>query len=245
MFIFNRKLKPRESREMNSPPEKTKADTTYAFAKALVGFVPVAGHALAILMEQFLAPPIEKRRDEWARQLASVITELQRRDSLMTIESLRDNESFISAVLQASQTAIRTHRVEKIEFLKQAVLSAAGPRAPSDDKQQMFFRIVDELTPIHVRVLTQLRIRTNDQVSYADNAYKNIPELSVGEGYTAVIADQTFIAAIVKDLQFRALLHLENDSTRAGNSNSVHTGATYFGEEFLTFIGIPMHDYSK
>lgn len=125
---------------MENLPEKTNSDAAYALAKALIGSVPVAGHALAVLMEQLLAPPLEKRREQWALEVANAISELQSRDPSVTVDSLRENEGFVSVVLQASQTAIRTHRAEKIATLRQAVLSAAGPNAPSDDKQQMFLR---------------------------------------------------------------------------------------------------------
>ncbi len=56
-------------------------------------------------METVFAPPLERRREEWFKELADVTTELQQKVEGLTAENLSKNELFISVAAQATQIA--------------------------------------------------------------------------------------------------------------------------------------------
>jgi hypothetical protein len=68
-------------------------------------------------------------------------------------DDLGKNEQFVSATLQATQAALRTHQSEKLAALQNAVVNAAVGKAPSDDLQLVFLSLVDSFTPTHLKIL--------------------------------------------------------------------------------------------
>ena len=58
--------------------------------------------------------------------------------------------------MQASQIALRNHQQAKLEALRNAVLNSALPNSPQEDEQMIFLRLIDQLTPWHLRVLSVL-----------------------------------------------------------------------------------------
>jgi ABC-type Fe3+-hydroxamate transport system substrate-binding protein len=59
-------------------------------------------------MRGCIAPQLEKRRDKWLEDLAASINQLQERVKGFKIEELGKSDVFVSAVLQASQIALRS-----------------------------------------------------------------------------------------------------------------------------------------
>ena len=70
-----------------------------------------------------------------------------------SVESLRNNEAFVTTVMHATQVAIRTHHREKIEALKNAVLNAASGNSPDEDLQLIFLNLLERMTSWHLRLL--------------------------------------------------------------------------------------------
>jgi hypothetical protein len=62
----------------------------------------------------------------------------------------------VDAVVTATRIVDRTSQREKIEALRNAVLNSALPAAPDQDIQQLYFALIDNLTPTHLRLLTLL-----------------------------------------------------------------------------------------
>jgi hypothetical protein len=69
------------------------------------------------------------------------------------VEALVNNEAFISAALQASQAAIRTHERQKLEALRNAVVNVAAGRSPDADTTTFFLTLVDALSVTHLELL--------------------------------------------------------------------------------------------
>ena len=58
-------------------------------------------------------PAVKRRRDYWLKELADSLDQLETKVDGFKVENLVDNEAFISAAIQATQLAIRTHSQEK------------------------------------------------------------------------------------------------------------------------------------
>src|SRR5205823_11756841 len=63
------------------------------------------------------------------------------------------NEIFVSAVLQASQTALRTHEAEKLEALRNALMHIAITKPLKEDYQLFYLGLVDIFTVTHIEIL--------------------------------------------------------------------------------------------
>ena len=229
---------------MDKPPKKKSAgDAAREIGKAIVSAVPVAGGPLQVLFENVFSAPIEKRRQIWLEQLAEVVNELQRKVEGLTPEKLAANEAFVTVAMQASQIAIRNHQQEKLEALRNAVLNSALPNPPEEDEQIIFLRLIDQLTPWHLRVLSLL---SGPEQWMARNNVQN-PGWSAG-GVSTVIehcfpdlrGKRDIYDQIVRDLQAEGLvgqgqfLHV----TMTGRG-MLESRLPDRGKRFLKFISAP------
>ncbi len=69
------------------------------------------------------------------------------------LEDLSKNEQFVSATLQATQVALRTHSKEKLEALKSAALNVALGKEVREDLHTIFLGLVDRFAPSHITLL--------------------------------------------------------------------------------------------
>ena len=106
----------------------------------------------AALLNYIVIPPLERRRDEWMRDVADAVRRLQDAGRVR-IDDLQHDEKFIDAVLTASTAAIRVHDREKRDALRNAVLNSALPGGPEAVQQQIFLAHIDRYTGLHLTLL--------------------------------------------------------------------------------------------
>lgn len=134
-------------------PQPSGWDHAHLALKAGLSALPIAGGPAAELFAAILAPPLARRRDEWLQALANGLAALEEKVKGFKAETLSGREEFISAALQASQSAIRTHQRDKLDALRNAVLNIAIGRNPDEDEQAMFLGYIDALSTWHIRLL--------------------------------------------------------------------------------------------
>ncbi|MCO5103804.1 MAG: hypothetical protein M9919_07335 [Burkholderiaceae bacterium] len=133
------------------PPQRSKADEAHALAKAGISGVPVVGGPLTELFQRIVQPPLDKRRDAWMHEVAAGLLALENKG--LDLSGLQQNEEFISAVMHASQAALRTHQTEKLQALRNAIINIASGAGPEETTQYLLLGYVDELTEMHLRLL--------------------------------------------------------------------------------------------
>lgn len=179
------------SNKTNELPKRTTGDYVHTVVKATLAAVPVLGGSAAELFALVIAPPLEKRRDAWLRDLADVVRKIGERQPSLTAEQLSGNEAFISATLQAGQIAMRTHQTEKRDCLKNALLHIATERSSDNDEQGFFLTLIDTFTITHIEILRLFRNRTD------------FPP----DRFRALDANRILTDSIVLDLNARGLLN--------------------------------------
>jgi hypothetical protein len=112
-----------------------------------------ASTAAAEFLRLVLVPPMGKRRDEWLQGLYDRLHAVEQCVAGFRIDALVDNEAFISAALQASQAAIRTHERQKLEALRNAVVNVAAGRSADADTTTFFLALVDNFSSTHLELL--------------------------------------------------------------------------------------------
>lgn len=133
-------------------PTPSVGDGVHAWAKAGLSVLPAASDLFQMLVQ----PPLEKRKQKWMSDVGSRLAALER-ETAGALDSLQENDVFISAVMHASAVAIRNHQEEKLEALKNAVLNVAKGQAPDDALLHMFFQFVDDLSVLQVQILEVMR----------------------------------------------------------------------------------------
>jgi hypothetical protein len=133
------------------PSSRSAGDYIHVLAKAGVNFVPIIGGSAAEIIQFVIAPPLEKRREAWMNSLGKRLLELEARG--INLENLHQNEQFLSAVLQATHAAMRTHQAEKLAALRNAIGNVAQGQFTDDTELHVLLSYVDNLSEMHLRVL--------------------------------------------------------------------------------------------
>lgn len=134
------------------PPAETAFDYSLAVAKAATIMLPFLGQAVT-LFDLITAPARGKRLADWYEQLRVAINDLSQRIEGLTPEKLATDDQFVSAVLRASLSVVRTHQAEKLDALRNAVLNIAIGGETNADRQTVFLELIDRFTPLHLALL--------------------------------------------------------------------------------------------
>ena len=222
-------------------PGRSAAEAGAGIVKAGLTGVPIVGGAAAELFELVMAPSLERRRDEWLRRLGMAVEELRTRLEGFDPRDLEGNEAFVSTVIAASTIAVRTHQAEKLEMLGNAVVNAAMPNAPADYEQMTYLRLVDELTPLHVRVLALLA----DPGAWFDRHNITRPNIAAGAISSVVQAGIPELSGrtdlteqVARDLYAQGLTEVASFHGVMSGSGVWAQRATALGRAFLSFVGL-------
>ena len=133
-------------------PQPGAKDVAHSIAKGVVSEIPMIGGPVSELLG-LLISPIAERRDGWLTDLQRRLHELEAQKEGFCFSDLSKNERFVSAVLQATTAAARTHKKEKREALRNAVLNVATGDGLSEDVEALFLNFIDSFTTVHLKVL--------------------------------------------------------------------------------------------
>ena len=214
-------------------PKRTKGDVAHAITKAGLSAIPVIGGPAAELFQNVIQPALEKRRAEWMVQVGEKLRELE--ENGLNIEELKENDEFVSAVMHASQIALRTHQNKKLEALRNAILNVAKGQAPEEALQNVFLNLIDSFTELHFRILKLFQNPVppqNMSMGGLSNVLEhNIPEL----GGQRELYDQLW-----KDLYSRGLVNTEGLHVTMTGHGLGQKCTTGIGDAFLKFIEEPV-----
>jgi hypothetical protein len=223
------------------PPKPSTADAVHQLVKAALSAVPIVGGPAAELLAALIAPPIERRRQEWMESIGRGLADLRSRD-LVALEALADNQVFLDTVLQASQVAIRTADVDKRAALRNAVLNAALPNPPEESLQTMFLSLIDQFTPWHLRILKLFQ----DPASWAakDGARMGSVHMAgvvnvLERSFPELVNRRTFYDQVWADLYQRGLVNTNSLHTKMTREGLADQRTTDLGNQFLRFIEEP------
>lgn len=213
-------------------PEPDDRDVASEIAVRLIDHVPIANLVADIVLPRFFIPAINRRRDEWFKELASDLSQLEDR-----VEHIFNDEAFISASIQATHIAVATHQREKRQYLRNALLNIAEGKRPDETKQQIFLNAIEAFSPAHVRALNVIwrgpgLFKWDDHgVPIARRNYGAAIEIFVSE----VKGQPSLIAAVLTDLRNRGFSTLD----RADYPFPAGSLMTNLGVEFLNFVLSP------
>ena len=227
--------------DYRKPPTEDIRDTSVRISRAFATLVPGG----AALME-FVTSPIEVRRQHWMEMMACDLSKLAQKVEGFSAKTLVENEAFVTAMLHASQAAIRTHQQEKHEALRNAVLNVAAERGPDDELQHVFLSYVDRFTPSHLRVLTVMRTPRH----ILDGVPPTSPDAYGGllEGAIPELAGRSELyVPIWGDLQAAGLIEVGEQVYGANkpmwsNAKMVTAKTIALGDQFLDFITSPIDE---
>lgn len=214
------------------PPKATRGDAAHAITKAGLSAIPVVGGPAVELFQHLVQPPLERRRAEWMAAVGEKLLELESRG--IDIEGLGQKDEFISAVMHASQIALRTHQDEKREALRNAVFNVAAGQSPGEALEHMFFEWIDSLSLLHIQILRLFQGPTPppgiSMGGLGSVLEHNMPHL---RGHRHVY-DQVW-----KDLYSRGLINTDSLHATMSGQGLAAKRTSEIGDAFLRFVSEP------
>lgn len=190
--------------KLPDPTQESPGDIAHALIRSALGAIPVGGNAAVELFNAVIMPPLEKRRRAWMADIGNSLAELQAKIGSVDVKQLGEDEEFISLLASATQLAIKTHRTEKLDSLRNAVLNSACGRRPSEDLQATILALIDRFTPLHLRLLRMFSegfVWSNEGYPVPDEI--DLPPMllvAVGSYNDLLEMDRTLLSIVLRDL---------------------------------------------
>jgi hypothetical protein len=234
--------KPSKKTSIQHEEKKTAGDAAHAVVKTGLSMIPVLGGPAAELFAFLIGDPASKRREEWMEKIAQRLEELEQITGEPIAEKLKNDESFVTTLMNASQLAIRNHQHEKIDALANAVMNAALGKFPDDTERSIMLNLIDRLTPSHLAVLALMRDPRKNAAAMqrAANISMGGLGLVIFAAFPALAGRKSLVELIWKDLIAAGLLGEVNLNVTMSGSGLLDRRTTEFGNAFLDFITDPV-----
>jgi uncharacterized protein YlxP (DUF503 family) len=225
---------------MITPPDDPKAEIAVAAARGLVSAIPFAGGLISEIGNLYLNP-LERRKQQWTKDVSDALNQIKEEFNLLP-EQLQESESFISALYQATEIAMRNHQIQKRAALRNALVSSAASTEEYDLETRML-RYVGELSLTHISVLNMLNLHADQFALHEklDQVYEKCCEFQQKE------MDAVVFRSILQDLETRFLITLgdvedfdefksRQQSMVTEDSRVKPLSVTRLGKSFLAYI---------
>lgn len=224
------------------PPSKsTGRQIAETGVEAGLSAVPLVGGPAAVVLKAALSRAYDRRTEDWLASLAEEVNRLSGRVDGLSVEQMSEDPVFVDAVVNATRAALASHNHEKLAALRNGVLHSLDNDAPSADEQARFFRLVDEFTAAHLRLLMFL---DNPQGVFDRNGISP-PDLYAGprsamlEAALPEFADRSdWYELLFGDIRNASLVNGELTAMQTGRS-LLNPITTPLGKRFLAFIADP------
>jgi hypothetical protein len=219
-------------------PKPTEVDIVQGAARTALAAFPIIGGSITEFLSMVLSPAVARRRDEWLKELADALDQVESKVDGFSVESLAQNDAFVSATIRATHIAMETHQQEKREYLRNALLNIAVGKGLDEVKQQIFLNAIEAFSPAHVKALNVVWRGPALKIPWDAKAIP-IPRRNYGAAIglvaTELNGEVNVIDAILADLRNRGFSKL------GGQELSFPQGGiiTGLGVEFLKFVLSP------
>jgi hypothetical protein len=142
----------------------------------------------------------------------------------------------VSAVIETNRIAIGTHQAEKRAILRNALVKIGSGTGPGDDLQQVYFRIIEALSPLHVQILYLIWTGTSQMGQFSmERTYAPL----IQQQYPDLMRNRELLGHIIRNLTD---FHLVRDVSPGRDFPDVPVNPqnmTNEGISFLRFVIAP------
>lgn len=228
------------SPKLSSDFTMTPGDMAQSLVKSVGNFVPIFGGPITSLLNDYIPSEVSKRKDD-------LLVALQHDFQILAEEINEKNlnrPAFISLFMQSFKSAMATEKDEKIECYRAIIANSLIESNPDSDKEVIMLKILDTLSPLHIKFLKVLRdprkyMADNNQI---ERARAIMQELGVkAEGL------KTFAEVCFPEYEFSLINIIGKDIVNSGlaeqasltNIDLLSPRLNSFGNNFLEFITFP------
>lgn len=220
-------------------PAPSVGDAAHASLRAILGAIPLGGSAAVELFNWLIKPPLERRRDEWMREVGEQLEALDRNNGI-DLKGLQSDPVFIDTLLQASHVAMRNSSNEKHNALRNAICNSAKPGAPDAAMRQMFLRWIDDFNEWHLRILELFH---EPRRAWTDDSHTTCSLSYVLETvYPELHGRRSLYDQMWRDLYSAGLVTTDSLHGMMSGRGTLQSRTSDLGKAFLKFIRVSEED---
>lgn len=203
-------------------------DTVEIIGKTALSAIPIGGALVTSIYDTVKGNCLSRRQEKWRSALEKRLTKLEN-----TLDEIGDNELFATALIKATELAMRTATDEKMAYLANSVINSLNPNI-NEEKLIVFLDLLDRYTVSHIKIIyfffNPKRFDGIDSNSYMIGS----PSTLLFHVYPELNND--FFKKIYDDLYNDGMVTLENLNISMTGSGMVEKRTTVIADEFLQFI---------
>lgn len=221
----------------------TKGDYVHTTIKTLLSMIPVVGTPTAEAFNMIITPPLEKRKEVWINDVVEKLCELEDKYEGISVQSLQNNEQFITCLMNANAIALKTHDEEKRCALRNMLLNAACKPPIDESLQVIYISLINELSPWHIKILDFL---SNPHKCFENHNkpkpsyYSGSPITLLTDLYSELQGKNEFYNLIIRDLYNKGLTNTESLSAMMTEQGMWASRTTEIGNSFIDYISSPL-----
>ena len=207
------------------------SDAVEVTYKTLISAIPIGGPLAVNIWDAVQNYSLKKRREKWQKMVEIRLSHIEK-----TLEEVGENENFTSAIMKATETAIRTADSDKMTFLADAVANSLESTL-DESRIMIFLNLVDKYTAWHLKILHYFRNPTAFEDVKMQKYYMGSPEDPLLDHFPDLKEwSGQLIDKIVKDLYNDGMLDIASLHGTMSPSGMVASRTTELGNEFIDFI---------
>ena len=115
--------------------------------KTALSIIPIGGALATAIYDTVKGNVLQKRQGKWKTLIENRLSKLE-----TTLENIGENETFATMLIKSTELAMKTEKVEKLEYLANALLYTVE-HSIDEDKLIMFMSYVEKYTVSHIKIL--------------------------------------------------------------------------------------------
>ena len=203
-------------------------DTLEVVGKTALSAIPIGGALATSVYDTVKSNCLSKRQEKWRMALEERLTNLEN-----NLEDIGNNELFTTALVKATELAMRTAKEEKITYIANSVVNSLNPDL-NEEKLIVFLDLLDKYTVSHIKII-YFFFDPKRFEGVNSNAYMmGSPSTPLFSVYPEL--DNELFKKIYGDLYTDGMVTLENLNISMTGSGMVAKRTTPIADEFLRFV---------
>ena len=203
-------------------------DVAEIVGKTAVSLIPIGGTLATAIFDTVKGNSLAKRQEKWRMTLEDRLSKIEE-----TLENLGNNELFTTALVKATESAMKTASEEKMEYLANAVVSSISHDL-DEEKMVIFLGLLEKYTISHIKIIYFFNNPTRFDGISSNNYVMGSPSTVLFQVYPEL--NNYLFNKIYNDLYVDGMVSSAQINTTMSGSGMVAKRTTELGDDFLQFI---------
>ena len=196
--------------------------------KTAASVIPIGGPLVTTVYDVVKSNALARRQEQWKNVIEERLSKIEEK-----LEMIGDNDLFATALIKATETAMKTANEEKRKCLANAVINSVRMDI-EEEKMIVFLDLLDRYTISHIKIINFFFKPTRFNGVSSDSYGMGSPKEPLFSVYPEL--ENLLFDKIYNDLYVDGMVSTQNLNVTITGRGMVYKRTTVLGDEFLKFI---------